>query len=143
MSGKLPRLLTNTVEAVAPNTLHLVHAVSLSKDAGDRLAVLWLNALTRPSTELEGHALGGGMLKLEPSEAKRVLVPDVELEDAHAFALELDALAREKGIRHASDVCTERVLRNRLGLSASDCQLLRQACDQLMQRRYRKQDKEA
>jgi len=33
------------------------------------LAALWQTLLTRLSAEIEGHALGGGMLKIEPSEA--------------------------------------------------------------------------
>jgi hypothetical protein len=36
----------------------------------------WDDPLTRLSCELEGHPLGGGMLKVEPREASRVLIPD-------------------------------------------------------------------
>jgi len=32
----------------------------------------WQHPLSRLSQELEGHPLGGGMLKLEPGEARRV-----------------------------------------------------------------------
>jgi hypothetical protein len=35
---------------------------------------LWDRPLTRLSCEIEGHPLGGGMLKLEPREAGRVVI---------------------------------------------------------------------
>jgi hypothetical protein len=42
--------------------------------AGDLLAV-WESAFVKLSCEIEGHPLGGGMLKLEPREASRILLP--------------------------------------------------------------------
>ncbi|MYA18079.1 MAG: hypothetical protein F4Z28_15645 [Gammaproteobacteria bacterium] len=42
----------------------------------------WRNALTTLSCELEGHALGGGVLKIEPAEARRVLLaPELDLSE--------------------------------------------------------------
>src|SRR5262249_54180306 len=66
MSGLTPRLVANEAEVVAPNSLHILRlhqGVSLNQRA---LATLWQTSLTRLSVELEGHSLGGGMLKLEP-----------------------------------------------------------------------------
>jgi hypothetical protein len=39
------------------------------------LETAWDHPLTRLSSELEGHPLGGGMLKVEPREASRILLP--------------------------------------------------------------------
>ena len=56
-----------------------------------KLLLSWSTPFVRLSCELEGHALGGGMLKLEPREAGRIMfhpkakivkTRDDELEDA-------------------------------------------------------------
>ena len=72
MSGKTPSLVGNAGRCTCTNS---VHAVRLTK--GVRLAevrAMWRHPLTRLSCELEGHPLGGGMLKLEPREAARVIL---------------------------------------------------------------------
>ncbi len=80
--------------AVAPNTLHLVR---LRPDCGVHildLAAAWQTSLTALSCELEGHSLGGGMLKLEPTEARRMVIamPALEPEMLDRAAVELDNL---------------------------------------------------
>ena len=62
MSGSSPKLVRNGSGFVAPNTLHIVRFV-----AGQHwkpFVAGWNTSLTRLSCEIEGHALGGGMLKL-------------------------------------------------------------------------------
>jgi hypothetical protein len=53
MSGRTVGLVRNDAWATCPNTLHF-----------------------QLSCEIEGHPLGGGMLKLEPREAARLAIPD-------------------------------------------------------------------
>ena len=73
MSGVVPNLVRNSAGATCTNALHAVHP----RNAGDvdRLLDVWDSTFVQLSCELEGHALGGGMLKLEPREAARVVVP--------------------------------------------------------------------
>jgi hypothetical protein len=68
-----PRLAANHAGATCSNS---VHAVTF-KRSEDRDAVVsaWHHPLVQLSAEVEGHALGGGMLKLEPAEARRLLIP--------------------------------------------------------------------
>ncbi len=74
MSGKTPALVANEAGCTCTNSLH---AVSLSKGMSvHELRRRWDTAVTRLSCELEGHPLGGGMLKLEPREAARIIIPD-------------------------------------------------------------------
>lgn len=77
MSGRRPMLVGNSARCVCTNS---VHAVCLKPgiDLQD-LQRAWDHPLAELSCELEGHPLGGGMLKLEPGEAARVLVPMGEL----------------------------------------------------------------
>jgi hypothetical protein len=73
MNGRDPALIPNNAECVCTNSLLAVH---LTNGIGsDELARAWTHPLARLSQELEGHPLGGGMLKLEPGEAARVLMP--------------------------------------------------------------------
>jgi adenine-specific DNA-methyltransferase len=78
MSGQGPRLVANEAGCACTNS---IHAVSLTN--GCELASLhrmWDHPLTRLSCEIEGHPLGGGMLKLEPGECSRILLPMPKLE---------------------------------------------------------------
>ena len=53
-----------------------MHAVQFkSCAAAGRVAQVQQSLLFQLSSELEGHPLGGGMLKLEPREATRILMP--------------------------------------------------------------------
>ncbi len=71
MAGSQVRLSRNDAGAVCTNSVHGVritdHAVAIAS------LPHWGNALSELSCELEGHPLGGGMLKLEPREASKIL----------------------------------------------------------------------
>jgi hypothetical protein len=88
MSGRDSRLAINRAGAVCTNS---VLAVTLRDSvAQTELVKGWQHPLARLSQELEGHPLGGGMLKLEPGEARRVHVP---LGPFHATQAEERAIA--------------------------------------------------
>lgn len=125
MCGQRPRLIANRPRLVAPNTLHLVHFGK--RQRGEPFIAGWYSSLTRLSCELEGHPLGGGMLKLEPSEAERVMVPLANKGDVPALLSDLDSLIRGKKEEEASDLADRIMLRRGLGLSGSECAALREA----------------
>ncbi len=73
MSGLTPNLVANHAGCVCTNSIHavnLINGVSI-----DKLLRRWSHPLVALSCELEGHPLGGGMLKLEPREAARLVLP--------------------------------------------------------------------
>lgn len=72
MSGAGPSLVENSAGCVGTNSVHVVHL----KQGVSRRALFdaWGNDLTALSCEIEGHPLGGGLLKLEPTRAARVLI---------------------------------------------------------------------
>lgn len=79
MSGQGPNLVANAAGCVCTNSVHSVRL----KD-GWKLPELvrrWRGPATPLSCEIEGHPLGGGMLKLEPGEAARIVLaaPDAPL----------------------------------------------------------------
>ena len=81
MSGHGPRLVANSAGVTCTNSVHGVHFLNESDVI--RYINNWRNELTTFSCELEGHALGGGLLKkIEPAEARRVLLaPGLELSE--------------------------------------------------------------
>lgn len=73
MSGESASLVANSAQCVCTNS---VHAVRLKNGLPvSELQRAWKHPLARLSCELEGHPLGGGMLKLEPGEAARTRLP--------------------------------------------------------------------
>ena len=70
MSGGTPALVANGADCVGTNSVHTVHLQARVDFAEVQNA--WTRPLTALSCELEGHPLGGGMLKIEPREAQRV-----------------------------------------------------------------------
>jgi len=129
MSGLAPKLVGNPARLVAPNTLHVVRFKEGWKSS--HFVAGWYSSLTRLSCELEGHPLGGGMLKLEPSEAERVLIALPCSKDSHSLLRDLDPLLRQGQSVAALDVVDSRVLRRRFGLSGTECITLREAAKHL------------
>jgi tRNA1(Val) A37 N6-methylase TrmN6 len=134
MSGDRPRLVVNEAGVFAPNTLHVVrmrgHDVRVAT-----LAILWQTSIALLSAQLEGHAMGGGMLKLEPREAERILLPlTIEPHESTAVLREIDALLRSgrgDDARHLADDLTLVAA----GFTRSDCDRLARAAELLVRRR--------
>ena len=80
MSGRGPRLVGNSAGVTCSNSVHAVEFLNGADPM--RYVRSWRNELTTLSCELEGHALGGGVLKIEPAEARQVLLaPEFDLSD--------------------------------------------------------------
>jgi adenine-specific DNA-methyltransferase len=138
MAGDTHRFVVNEISAVAPNSLHVVRMRSGSPLSADALSVLWLSSLTRLSCEVEGHAMGGGMLKLEPTEAGRVLLPLAQHIDRSAWkelSAEVDSMLRSGRRREACDLVDRVVLIEGMGLTVADCRDLDDAVVKLRERR--------
>ena len=72
MSGVAPSLVANRAHCAGTNSVHIVKlngAMAIS-ELQDR----WRSPLTQLSCELDGHPLGGGLLKLEPREAAKIVL---------------------------------------------------------------------
>jgi adenine-specific DNA methylase len=111
MSHFSPRLVVNEAGATNTNT---VHGVFLSDPLlAEPLAAAFLNSATLLSVEIEGRSYGGGVLKLEPGEVVKLLVPRLtpKLCTALIAALpEIDAMVRRGDIDEASVVADRIVL---------------------------------
>ncbi len=78
------------------------------------------------------------MLKLEPSEAEKILVALPNPREAAGLVRELDNLVRQKQVDAATDLADSRILRRRLGLSATECLVLREAAAEMHRWRMHK-----
>lgn len=94
MSGPQLHLVSNNAKVSAPNSLHHLSMKNNTPITLKQLCIVWPNTLTQLSAELTGRSLGGGMLKLEPSEAQKVLLPLSSL--AHEYFAQIDQLLRQK-----------------------------------------------
>jgi adenine-specific DNA-methyltransferase len=72
LSGRSVNLVRNEAGVTCTNALHYVRLKN-TRVAAD-LVSSWRSSFTRLSCEIEGHPLGGGVLKLEPREAAAVLL---------------------------------------------------------------------
>lgn len=137
MSGHAPRVVTNAAGVVAPNTLHVIRLRQLINSW--TLAMSWQTSLVKLSCEIEGHSMGGGLLKLEPGEAQAVLIPlgTKKLQDP-SFGYELDHLLRHGRLTEARDLADRKILQDDLGLTTAELKILREAYDTLRNRRIRR-----
>ncbi|MFG1265388.1 MULTISPECIES: Eco57I restriction-modification methylase domain-containing protein [Xanthobacter] len=101
MSGRSANLVRNLAGVTCTNS---VHSVKVRDGAlARKLFPRWTTPFVRLSCEIEGHALGGGMLKLEPREATRILFPkETAATPANEEALE-EAIGTLQRWRHYAD----------------------------------------
>jgi adenine-specific DNA-methyltransferase len=131
MSDEMPSLVTNPASLVAPNTIHLVRFHN-GRDSTP-YASAWKNSLTRLSCELEGHALGGGLLKLEPSEAENVLAIAPNLSQQRKLAGDGPHKGSLALSPNQMDTADRLLLREEIGLSTTECLALREAAVRIQQ----------
>ena len=98
MSGRMPSLVRNSAAATCTNAVHGVRV--RDKKAVRRIVDGWNTPFVRLSCELEGHPLGGGVLKLEPREARRIVFPPPAMESALSTAEMMDAISKMRQWRH-------------------------------------------
>lgn len=138
MAGRDLKASVNEAGAVFTNALH---GLKLRQDVPPALVALgFCTSLTRLSLEIEGRSYGGGILKLEPRELDRVLVPWPSLDpgELQAFSRKVDLLLRDGRDPEAVSLADETLLRRGLGWPAKTIRSLREARDRLMERRIRR-----
>ena len=101
MSGRAVSLVRNLAGVTCTNSVHSVRI--RNSDMAAKFLPRWSEPFVRLSCELEGHALGGGMLKMEPREATRILFPDAaHLHDLHADELEASVQTLQRWRHYAN-----------------------------------------
>lgn len=133
-SAEFPRLAVNAAEALHTNTVHGVRVRPTAELDPGALAFAFYNSLTLLSAELVGRSYGGGVLKLEPTEAEALTIPPVS-SVGEAELRELDGLLRARRLDAALNLVDEIVLVDGLGLARADVESLRAGAEKLRGRR--------
>ncbi len=137
MSGYAPRVIINSARVISTNAIHQL----VPRDGNEvfdppRLALGSLTTLFQFSAELNARSYGGGVLKVEPSEADRLRIPLPGLVNVEPrFVSEVDSVVRTSGIRVATQMVDEEWLSKKMGLPRQALLDLRSACDFLRTRR--------
>lgn len=119
-----PRLVVNQAAVVASNGVLILNRVHGGRARARSLAAAAITTLAQLSAEIEGHALGGGVLKMEPSEARQWVLPAFAQVDESVYSaidLHLRRGQREAAASTADDV----FLKQGIGLSDCECAILR------------------
>ncbi|MDQ7784147.1 MAG: N-6 DNA methylase [Desulfomonilaceae bacterium] len=128
MSARRPRLVLNQTSATCTNAIHVANwHDSVSEPLPSCVATSILSSLTQLSSELVGRSYGGGVLKLEPNEARQLVIalPSNGNSDACEKRAEVDGLLRDGKGEQASQLVDDWILRLHLGLSMNDVRCLR------------------
>lgn len=112
-----PRVIANRAGATSTDTIHRLRTEKPREVIGN----LYTH-LAGASAEIEGRSYGGGVLELEPTEAERLLMPK-----ALTQGLPLEEIDRLVRAGRLHDVLEENdaLLLRPMGLSASDCAMLK------------------
>jgi len=98
MSGIEPGMVRNDARCTCTNS---VHAVRIKGNvAALKYFASWGSEFVQLSCEIEGHPLGGGMLKLEPREAAHIVLPSPSILERLNLALMRDAIGIMRRWRH-------------------------------------------
>lgn len=100
MSGGGPALVANRASCACTNSVHTVRLASNVTIKSVQQA--WAHPFTRLSCEVEGHPLGGGLLKVEPREAQNIVVAPDKKWSAEEISLIEEGLDTLREWRHYS-----------------------------------------
>ena len=141
MSHDSPRLVSNTAEVHALNSVHGLCLNAETRFARELLPLAMLNSVTALGAEIIGRSYGGGVLKMEPREAADLPVPSPKAVVSLADKLvSMEASAEEllrDGMHDAVRVRVDEVVLNRRR-SATTARLsqVKRARDALRSRRF-------
>lgn len=131
--GAEPYPLTlNKAVATSTNGVHRIWWSSSKRTIEDAIVGSW-TSLFQLSAEITGRQYGGGILKLEPAEARQLVIPIIE--GAKAVLPKLNSLARVGNKDAVTDLADDVVLRRGLGISNQQIMSLRSGASALAELR--------
>lgn len=141
MDKERPRFVTNRAGVYHLNSLYgITLRRGLKRLGQDLLPIASLNSVTTLGAEIVGRAYGGGLLKLEPTEADRLPVPSPALVETTADALralrpQLSTALRNGDLARAIRLVDRIVLIEGVGMSHDQLTAVRNARETLFGRR--------
>jgi adenine-specific DNA-methyltransferase len=136
MVGVSPRLLLNESQISCTNSIHaLTWQKGITQLEAQAIAIGFLSTLTQFSAEVEGRSYGGGVLKLEPSEASYLVIPKVPYSQVPRLFSHLHKLCTQGNYDQASQIVDELLVEKLLTTTELAC--LRMGLEILRTRRLR------
>lgn len=140
MNGAGPNLCANAAGVASINSVHGLFLKEGWQDLGmNVLPTLFMSSVTQLSAEVRGRAYGGGLLKLEPREASRLLVVSADVarrlsSEAGKVASHVDKLL-EAGKRDEATLLVDELLEKGEVVSPGDNRRARELLSKLRTRR--------
>lgn len=129
--NKYPRIVFNETNATNTDTLH---KIKFKKGIDGRyVAAAFINSFTFALCEITGRSYGGGVMSFEPGEVRKLKIPYV---NADKLDVEyVDRCIREKDYVSAINYCDTILLKQGMGLSATEIAILNGIWEKLSTRR--------
>lgn len=142
-----PRLITNRAAVHHLNSLYGIAIRDGRKTiARDLLPMAFLNSITLLSAEIVGRAYGGGLLKLEPTEAERLLVPSHSVilrceRTLRSLRPQLSVALRSGNLSRIVRLVDRELLVRGMKTDSDHLTILREARSTLQDRRYARSER--
>jgi adenine-specific DNA methylase len=129
---KYPRIFVNEANATSTDTVHRIRITG--KFSVKELSIASLNSATLTWGELLGRSYGGGVLELEPSEARSLPIPDPKLVTP-SLMKRVSGLLENDEIDQAINLVDSEILIKGLGITKDIVQHLNKDWERLANRR--------